>query len=61
MKHKKLIRKAIGGTIIATFFGALLWTEAIRQGWLVVVGGFAAAICLTAIIIFAMWLIVDDD
>ena len=61
MKHKKLIRKAIGGTIIATFFGALLWTTALRQGWFVAVSSFAGAIFLTAIIIFAVWLIVFDD
>ena len=61
MKHKKLIRKAIGGTIIATFFGAMLWTTALRQGWSVAVSGLAAAICLTAIIFFAVWLIVSDD
>ena len=61
MKHKRLIRKAIGGTIIATFFGAMLWAEAIRQGWFVAVASLAGAISITAIIIFAVWLITYDD
>ena len=61
MKHKRLIRKAIGGTIIATFFGALLWEKSLRYGWLAAVVCWAAAILITAIIIFSVWLIVYDD
>ena len=61
MKHKKLIRKSIGGTIIATFFGAMLWEKSLRYGWLVSVASLAGAISITAIIIFAVWLIVYDD
>ena len=53
------MRKTIGVLILIAFFATLFWAEILTHGVKYTVFSFLVAIAFTAIIVFAVWLIIS--